>query len=198
MWRAGVKQATRLAKPVTMTDGRCSGRKPQHAVRRSRQDNLELNQASDSKQGPLSGPAANERSTKEDNDQSGRFGSNCSIAGQKGQPQSNRPAHRAGMTPTPGDDRRPRSGGSATRMARPSLGRDNILQRPAASRSAAEARSCMSSVMRGHSVVIYRPPVCEMVKRHEVWSPNPPAMRDQQSKSAGLTLTCAWRFHFNS
>jgi len=40
-----------------------------------------------------------------------------------------------------------------------------------------------------------RPPVCEMVKRHEVWSANPLAMGNQQSKSAGLTLTCAW---FNS
>ena len=97
------------------------------------------------------------------------------------------------MTPTSGRDRRPRSGGSDTRWARPSLGRDDILQRPAASRSAAEARSCISSVIRGRSVIMDRPPVCEMVKRHEVWSPNPPAMGNRQSKSAGRTLTCAWR-----
>ena len=173
MWHAGGQQTTLLAKPVIMTDGRLFRAK---AATRS----LELNEASDSRQGPLSGPAANEQSDEEDNDQSGRLRSNCSIAGPKGQSQSSRQANRAGMTPTPGRDRRPRSGGIDTRWARPSRGRDDILQRPAVSRSEAEARSCMSSVMRGRSVVMDRPPVCEMVKRHEVWSPNPPAMGNQQ------------------
>lgn len=43
------------------------------------------------------------------------------------------------MTPTSGRDRRPRSAGSDTQWARPSLGRDDILKRPAVSRSEAEA-----------------------------------------------------------
>jgi hypothetical protein len=50
-----------------------------------------------------------------------------------------------------------------------------------------------STNIRGRSVVIHRPPVGEMVKRHEVWSPNPPAVGNQQSKSTGLPLSCAWR-----
>jgi hypothetical protein len=66
MWCAGVKQTTRLAKPVIMTDGLLFRTK---AATRS----LELNQASDSRRGPLSGPVADERSAEEDNDQSDRL-----------------------------------------------------------------------------------------------------------------------------
>jgi len=65
-WRAAGEQTTRLAKPAIMADGRLFRA---NAATRS----LELNQASDSRQGPLSGPVANERSAEEDNDQSGRL-----------------------------------------------------------------------------------------------------------------------------
>lgn len=66
-WRAAGEQTTGLAKPVTLTDGRLFRA---NAATRS----LELNQASYNRQGPLSGPAANEWSAEEDNDQSGRLG----------------------------------------------------------------------------------------------------------------------------
>ena len=95
--------------------------------------------------------------------------------------------------PTSGRDRglaraaAPRGGQGKTWVVTTSF---SAQQRPEAKR---RPRSCMSSFMRGRSVAMDRPPVCEMVKRHEVWSPNPLAMGSQQSKSAGPSLTCAWR-----
>jgi hypothetical protein len=55
----------------------------------------------------------------------------------------------------------------------------------------------MSSVMRGRSVGMHRSPVCAVVKRQEVWFPNPPAIGDQQSQ-AQVSLLPALGAQFNS